>query len=168
MAKLTEKQKRFADEYLIDLNATQAAIRAKYSAKTAEAAAARLLRNVKVAAYITERQQKRQSRTEITQDKVLRELSYIAFSNAADYAQVNENVVEISATDELDEQKQRAIAGIKQTQTGVEVKLHDKVKALELVGKHLGMFVDRLSLDGDLDFNIKIDYGEDDGEDNPI
>ena len=80
---MTEKQKIFADEYLIDLNATRAYRVAYPSVKkdeTAAAAAARMLRNVKVAAYIQERMQERQKRTEITQDRVLQELAAIAFA----------------------------------------------------------------------------------------
>lgn len=79
---MTEKQKIFADEYLIDLNATRAYRVAYPSVKkdeTAASAAARMLRNVKVAKYIAERMEERQKRTEITQDRVLNELAAIAF-----------------------------------------------------------------------------------------
>ena len=79
MAKLTAKQQRFCDEYLIDLNATQAAIRAGYSKRTAAASAARLLRNVKVQEYISEKQKEIEKRTEVTQDMVIKELAKIAF-----------------------------------------------------------------------------------------
>lgn len=144
MNKLTPKQERFAEEYIIDLNATQAAIRAGYSPKGAEVTGAKTLRITKVAEYITKLQNKRSKRTEITQDSVLRELAGIAFSNAADYSQVIKmgelSKVGLTPTDQLDERQQRAMAGVKETQAGIEVKLHDKVKALELLGKHLGMF----------------------------
>lgn len=66
---LTERQKRFGDEYFIDLNLTQAAIRAGYSEKTAYSAGQRLLKNVEVQKYIQERLKSRQERTEITQDR---------------------------------------------------------------------------------------------------
>ena len=91
MAKLTEKQKRFVDEYLIDLNATQAYKRAGYSVKSDNAAGVeglKLLRNPKIQIHIHERQLELQKRTEITQDKVLNELAKIAFSSGADFAQV--------------------------------------------------------------------------------
>ena len=90
MAKLTAKQQRFCDEYLIDLNATQAAIRAGYSKKTANEQGARLLVNVSIQKKIFELQKEREKRTEITQDSVLRELALIAFAKASDYAKVVE------------------------------------------------------------------------------
>lgn len=85
MAGLTDKQQRFVDEYLIDLNATQAAIRAGYSEKTARSIGQRLLTNVDIQKAIEEAQSKRAERTEITQDMVLQELAKIGFSNMLDY-----------------------------------------------------------------------------------
>lgn len=148
---MTEKQKIFADEYLIDLNATRA-YRVAYPAvkkeETAAAAAARMLRNVKVATYIQERMQERQKRTEITQDRVLQELAAIAFAKATDYAEVKDGQVIIKDTKKLDEQQARAIAGIEEGKFGIKVKLNDKEKALELLGRHLGMFKDKLEVSG--------------------
>lgn len=146
---MTEKQKIFADEYLIDLNATRAYQVAYPSVKketTAAAAAARMLRNVKVQAYISERMQERQQRTEITQDMVVQELAAIAFARATDYATVCSGTVSIKDTDDLSDKQARAIAGIKEGANGIEIKLNDKEKALELLGRHLGMWNDRLDL----------------------
>ena len=148
---MTEKQKIFADEYLIDLNATRAYRVAYPSVKkdeVAAAAAVRLLKNVKVAAYIQKRMEERQKRTEITQDRVLEELAAIAFARATDYAEVKGECVRIKDTDTLDEQQIRAIAGIKEGKYGIELKLNDKEKALELLGRHLGMFKDKLEVSG--------------------
>ena len=148
---MTEKQKIFADEYLIDLNATRAYRVAYPSVKkdeTAAAAAARMLRNVKVAAFIQERMQERQKRTEITQDRVLQELAAIAFAKATDYAEIKNECVRIKDTAELDEQQVRALAGIEEGKFGIKVKLNDKEKALELLGRHLGMFKDKLEVSG--------------------
>ena len=148
---MTEKQKIFADEYLIDLNATRAYRVAYPSVKrdeTAAAAAARMLRNVKVAAYIQKRMQERQKRTEITQDRVLQELAAIAFAKATDYTEIKNECVRIKDTEELDEQQARAIAGIEEGKFGIKVKLNDKEKALELLGRHLGMFNDKLEVSG--------------------
>jgi len=148
---MTEKQKIFADEYLIDLNATRAYRVAYPSVKkdeTAAAAAARMLRNVKVAAYIQERMQERQKRTEITQDRVLQELAAVAFAKGTDYAEIKNERVRIKDTEELDEQQARAIAGIEEGKFGIKVKLNDKEKALELLGRHLGMFKDKLEVSG--------------------
>lgn len=165
---LTDKQKRFCDEYLIDLNATQAAIRAGYSTKTAEQTASRLLRNVKVQEYIAKRQKELSRSTEITQERVIKELALIAFSNNADYAHVVEKKMQVEAggalvdvldkdgkpvmyrtvepvlTEELTEEQKRALAVIKKGRDGLEVKSCDKVKALELLGKHLGIFTDKI------------------------
>lgn len=165
---LTDKQKRFCEEYLIDLNATQAAIRAGYSPKTAEQTASRLLRNVKVQEYIAKRQKELSRSTEITQERVIKELALIAFSNNADYAHVVEKKMQVEAggalvdvldkdgkpvmyrtvepvlTEELTEEQKRALAVIKNGREGLEVKSCDKVKALELLGKHLGIFTDKI------------------------
>ena len=142
---MTEKQKIFADEYLIDLNATRAykvAYPRVKNDEVAAAAAARLLRNVKVAAYISERMQERQKRTEVTQDRVIEELAAIAFAKATDFAQiVNGNVV-LTDTADLTESQ------IKEGKFGIELKLNDKEKALELLGRHLGMFKDKLEVSG--------------------
>ena len=148
---MTKKQKIFADEYLIDLNATRAYKAAYPSLKKEEAAAvngSKLLRNTKVAVYIQERMQERQRRTEITQDRVLKELAAIAFAKATDYAEVKDGQVIIKDTANLDEQQIRAIAGIKEGRFGVEVKLNNKEQALELLGRHLGMFTDKLEVSG--------------------
>lgn len=171
---LTNKQKLFADEYLIDLNATRA-YKAVYKAvkndETAAAASARLLRNVKVVEYIKLRMKDREKRTEITQDKVLNELAAIAFAKGTDFAQIVEEpiikgsqyvrdpdtgklrmqeVVKIIPTDKLPEEKQKAIAGIKEGKYGIEVATCDKVKALELLGRHLGMFKDKVEVTGNI------------------
>ncbi len=172
--KLTRNQKVFCDEYLIDLNATRAYKAAYKNVKKDETAAvngSRLLRNANVKRYIQDKMKAREKRTEITQDKVLKELAKIGFANAADYARVVEReyeedvigedgkvigkeiktykVVEIELTDSLDKSKQAAIAGIKEGRNGIEVKLNDKVKALELIGRHLGMFTDKVEVDMD-------------------
>ena len=148
---MTEKQKRFCDEYLIDLNATRAYKDAYPSVKkdeTAAAAAARLLRNVRIQAYVAERQQARQRRTEITQDRVVRELAAVAFADVTEIASVSGGYVALRDTSELSEDQRRAIAGIKETQAGIEIKFNDKLKALELLGRHLGMFKDRVEVSG--------------------
>lgn len=146
---MTEKQKRFADEYLIDLNATRA-YRAVYSSvkkdETAKSAGSRMLTNVNVAKYIAERMQERQQRTEVTQDMVVRELAAIAFARATDYASVRGGAVCIKDTDNLSDEQIRAIAGIKEGANGIEIKLNDKEKALELLGRHLGMWNDKLDI----------------------
>ena len=157
---MTEKQKIFADEYLIDLNATRAYRVAYPSVKkdeTAAAAAARMLRNVKVQEYISERMQERQQRTEVTQDMVVKELAAIAFARATDYVEIRSNgvcsTVVIKSTTDLSDRQIRAIAGIKEGANGIEIKLNDKEKALELLGRHLGMWNDKIKVDGEVTTN---------------
>ena len=150
---MTKKQKIFADEYLIDLNATRAYRVAYPSVKkdeTAAAAAARMLRNVKVQEYISERMQERQQRTEVTQDMVVKELASIAFARATDYVEIRSDgvcgTVVIKPTTDLSDQQISAIAGIKEGANGIEIKLNDKEKALELLGRHLGIWNDKLDI----------------------
>jgi phage terminase small subunit len=175
MAKLTAKQKIFVAEYLIDLNATQAAIRAKYSEKTAEQMGHQLLKKTLVQQAIREAMKNREQRTQITQDRVLNELSKIAFANGTDFASlvtgtkkkkvwndetqeydeldVEEQFVRFVDTDSLPPDKKAAVAAIKETRYGMAVESHDKVKALELIGKHLGMFKEKVELTGEIKTN---------------
>lgn len=151
---LTPKQKIFADEYLIDLNATRAYKAAYPKVKkdeTAAQAGSRMLRNVKVADYIQKRMDERSQRTEITQDRVLQELAKIGFSTITDFVTIEGPYVKIKPTAEMPQDKLGVIAGIKEGANGIEIKLNDKEKALELIGRHLGMFKDKLELSGGLD-----------------
>ena len=170
---LTEKQKQFCSEYLIDLNATQSAIKAGYSEKTAYSAGQRLLKNVEIQALLQKSMQKRSKRTEITQDWVLEELRKIASTDGSVYAKVvvkeqpetvideetgeqkkvsrMRQFVEMENTDSLTAEQKAAISCIKQTRNGIEVGTYDKVKALELIGKHLGMFKDVPQGNGDIE-----------------
>lgn len=149
MAKLTEKQQRFVDEYLIDLNATQAAIRAGYSAKTADVQGSRMLGNVKVQQAIAEAMAKRSKRTGVNQDRVVLELAKIAFVKMTDIVD-SEGRIRSNATDD----DLSCIESIKYKESDNEyggsvereVKISSKLKALELLGKHLGMWNDKLDV----------------------
>ena len=172
---LTEKQARFVAEYLVDLNATQAAIRAGYSEKTAEAIGYENLRKTQIAAAIEKAIKDRQKRTEITQDMVLRELARVAFANGTDFARVvsreapttiiddegnpqqvvgTVQSVRLLDTKDVDPEKRAAIASIKEGKFGIEVKSYDKVRALELLGQHLGMFDSRTAQNQDRENNL--------------
>jgi phage terminase small subunit len=158
MAELTDKQKRFCEEYLIDLNATQAAIRAGYSEKTAAVIGNENLIKPYIQAFIQFLQNKRSERTEITADMVVQELAKVGFSNIADYLKVFDKEVdlgqdeagepiketvrdlEIFLTQEVGKDKMAVVSEIKKTKDGISLRLHDKVKALEDLGKHLGVF----------------------------
>lgn len=152
MAKLTPKQLRFVDEYLVDLNATQAAIRAGYSAKTANEQGARLLANVSVQAALSERMKAREQRTEITQDMVVAELAKIAFSDQRKVMMWGPSGVKLRDSESLTEDDAAIVSEVSETITAaggsLKLKTHDKVKALELLGKHLGMFKDKVEITG--------------------
>ena len=148
---MTNKQKLFVEEYLVDLNATQAAIRAGYSAKTAYSQGQRLLKNDEVQARIAELQAERASRTEVTMDRVVLELSRIAFSDARKVFRWGPDGVTLIDSDDLSDDDAATIAEVSETtsESGgtIRGKRYDKVKALELLGRHLGMFTDNVKLD---------------------
>lgn len=149
MAKLNEKRQRFVDEYLIDLNGTQAAIRAGYSVKTANEQASRLLANVNIQQAISEQMAERSKRTGINQDRVVLELAKIAFVKMPDLVDSEGRIRDNATDDDL-----ACIESIKykssESETGSsverEVKISPKLKALELLGKHLGMWNDKLDV----------------------
>lgn len=175
---VTDKQIIFANEYLIDLNGTRAYKEAYPHVKndnTAAAAATRLMNNPEVKDYIDKRIKDRLERIEVTQDDVIQELAAIAFANGSDYAKVvtkpvmiqtsegdyvpaldsegNQmyyQAVEIEETEELTKRQIKAISGIKQGKNGIELTTYDKVKALELLGKHLGIFKDKVEVSGNI------------------
>ncbi|KJE27183.1 terminase small subunit [Geobacillus kaustophilus] len=151
MSKLNEKQKRFADEYLIDLNATQAAIRAGYSPRSAAEQASRLLKNAKVRAYIDERMAELSKRTGVNQERIIRELARIAFLDPTQL--VNMDSAELLYDTSADDRA--AIASVKvkaiptENGTGIEreIRFADKIRALELLGKRFGIWLDRQQVD---------------------
>lgn len=146
---LTVKQRMFVEEYLIDLNATQAAIRAGYSAKTADQQGSRMLANVKVQQAIAERMAVRSKRTGVNQDRVVLELAKIAFVRMTDVVDSNGKIKQDASEDDLS-----CIESIKYKESDNEfggsvereVKIASKLKALELLGKHLGMWNDKLDV----------------------
>lgn len=104
----------------------------------------RLLKKVEVQEKINELQQLQSKRTEITADMVLAELAAIAFSDRTELAKVDSNgSVQFTPTDKLSDDVKKTISGIKEGKFGTEVSSYDKVKALELIGKHLGMFSEK-------------------------
>lgn len=148
MAELTDKQRKFVSEYLVDLNATQAAIRAGYSERTAKSQGQRLLTNVDVSAALAAAQAEREQRTEITQDRVVSELAKIAFGSARDVMEWGPSGVMLKNSDDLTDDQAAGVAEVSESTTkdggSLKLKRHDKVKALELLGRHLGMFTDKV------------------------
>lgn len=162
---MTNKQERFCEEYLIDLNATQAAIRAGYSAKTANEQGAQLLANLSVRARIDAALAEQSKRTGVTADRVVRELARVAFANSQDVVNYDDATVRPDAA--RDDTAAVASVRVKTIPTkdgpGVEreVKLHDKLKALELLGRRLGLFTDNVNLNGDVGVTIVDDVPKD-------
>lgn len=155
---LSLKHQRFVAEYLVDLNATQAAIRAGYSAKTAEQQGPRLLGNAGIAQAIQKAQEVRAKRTGITQDRVLEELSLLAFSSI-DHYQIDD-FGNVTVKDEAPDGAIRAVASVKKSvhidkkgnvTRDVELRLWDKPGPLKLAGQHVGLFTKKVELSGSLE-----------------
>ena len=149
---MTKKQKRFIEEYLIDLNATQAAIRAGYSPDTAYSIGNENMKKPEIKAKIDKAMAERSKRTGVNADRVVRELAKIAFVNADDVIDTETATLKPDAARE----DTAAIQSVKVKTFGEdglerEIKMADKLKALELLGKHLGMFKDKVELSGTLE-----------------
>ncbi len=159
---MTKKQKRFVEEYLIDLNATQAAIRAGYSPDTAGSIGAENLKKPEISSAIARAMAERSKRTGINQDRVIRELARIGLAKITDI--IDPETAKIKEDASEDDLACIQSVKIKPNEFGTEreVKLYDKKSALVDLGKHLGMFKDKLDIDMDMDLNITVDYGEDD------
>lgn len=152
---MTPKQEAFVREYLLDMNATQAAIRAGYSAKTAVAIGHETLRKPEVAEAIAAAQQARAARTEITADRVLQELARIAFF---DIRRLYNTDGTLKKPHELDDEAASVLAGVDTTTTNIggadddtslvtkKAKVFDKTAALTLAMRHLGMLTDKLEV----------------------
>lgn len=143
------RQERFAEEYLIDLNATQAAIRAGYSRETAEAQGSRLLSNVKVERVIAARRAERSKRTEVTADRTLLEIARLAFS---DLRRLFHEDGRLKHPHEWDDDTAASVASVEVVTRSLgngeveyvrKIKLWDKGKALKQICKHLGLFRDQ-------------------------
>ncbi len=143
---MTKKQKRFIEEYLIDLNATQAAIRAGYSPDTAEQIGYQLLQKTSVSVEVSKAMAERSKRTGISQDRILLELAKMAFVEMTDVVDPETGKIKENASD--DDLSCIQSVKVKPGNYGVEreVKLCDKKAALELLGRHLGMFKDNLNI----------------------
>ena len=162
---MNARQQRFVEEFLLDANAKQAAIRAGYSPKSAEVNGPRLLRNAQVAALITEKQKERSERTRVTADMVVQELALHAFGVMGEFfdkdtgrmLEVHEMPAEaqarLSTIEVLREKTHTTSDGVDKTTVNeaiVKLKVWDKIRSLELLGKHLGMFTERVAVSGDV------------------
>jgi len=155
---LTPKQERFVAEYLVDLNATQAAVRAKYSPKSAARIGQELLNKTHIAEAIQKAQARRAARSEITADQVVRELARVAFADPRRVFIWGRGGVTLRESVNLTDDEAAVVSEVSQTVTeaggSIKAKLCDKVKALELLGRHLGMFTDKINLSGGIDLGL--------------
>jgi len=163
MTSLSNNQKLFCQEYLkLGMNGTQAYLKVYKSCKkeeTARANASRLLTNANIQEYISELQKKVEEKAVVSIEMIVDELTAIAFTDRTKISanvrntillqeedgtkkEYFENNVIFRETSELDERTRKVIAGYKKTQSGFAVETYDKMKALELLGKYLGMFKD--------------------------
>jgi phage terminase small subunit len=155
---LTARQARFVAEYLVDLNGTQAAIRAGYSPETAESQASRLLTNAKVSAAVSAGKAAQLSAAQLTAARVLEELRRLAFSDvrglfdeAGNLRPLHELTAEqAAAIASLEVVKKNVAAGDGQVDTIHKVKVWDKTKALESLAKHFGLLTERVEHGGSL------------------
>jgi phage terminase small subunit len=142
---LNDKQRRFCEEYVIDLNATQAAIRAGYSKKTANEQGSQLLAKLSIQQFIKTLQRKLSEATGITAKRVIEELAKVGFSDIKLYYETGTEIKDIT---KLENNLSAAVSSIKITETEgdwgsktvKEFRLHDKISALDKLGKHLGVF----------------------------
>lgn len=151
LPKLGKRQQKFADEYLIDLNATRAAIRAGYSPKSAAQQGCELLKNPKVSAYVEARMAELSRRTGVNQERIIRELARIAFVDPAKLANLDEATVRSSATEDDTAAIQSVKVKRSSSDTGEsverEIRFADKTRALELLGKRFGMWIEKQEVD---------------------
>lgn len=145
MGKMTAKQKRFCDEYLIDLNATQAAIRAGYSKKNANNIASENLAKPDIKKYIDERMAEKESELIATQDEVLKYLTSVmrgaSMSEIVVVEGIGEGMSRASRMEKAPDEKER-------------------LKAAELLGKRYGLYTEKVDQAVDMELSINIDYGD--------
>lgn len=146
-----DQHELFCQQYLIDLNGTKAAKRAKYSEKTARVQASQLLTKLNISERIAELKAERAKRTQISQDRVLEELACLGHSNIKNYVKhAQDGYIVFKDIDKISEEGARAIESIKVNykEGRIEFRLHSKTKTLDMIGRHLGMFNDKLEHTG--------------------
>ena len=148
MRTLTEREKRFIDEFLVDLNGAAAVRRAGYTASNSKQHAWYILKRPRIQAAIEAALAERSERTAVSADRVVKELGRIAFAdlrNAVEWrAGAGKGEIALKDSGALDQDMASAIAEVSQTAQGIKLKLHDKQQALTALGRHLGIFNDKL------------------------
>ncbi|MCP5246170.1 MAG: terminase small subunit [Burkholderiales bacterium] len=161
---MNSRQKKFCEEYLVDLNATQAAKRAGYTGKTVRTQASKMLTNPNIEKYIQELMKKREERTEVTQDRVLKEWAKLAFLDPQKFFDESGNLLPVN---KLDKDVAAALVGIDVTENVVngelvsvtkKIKFADKKGALDSCARHLGMFNDKVQHEGNFNMNFTVEF----------
>ena len=145
VAKLTAKQQRFCDEYLIDLNATQAAIRAGYSEQSARQMGTQNMSKPSVKEYIEKRMAEKEDELIADQDEVLKYLTSVMRGESKSSIVVVENTGDF-------------MSKAREVQKAPDEK--ERLKAAELLGKRYGLYTDKIETEVDMDLNITVDYGD--------
>lgn len=165
---LTPKQVRFVEEYLVDNNATQAAIRAGYAERTANEQGSRLLAKSNVQALVEQKRGALAKKTEVSAERVIAEYCKVAFADMANYVMIDQKSGEVrldfgkipaggtAAIAEITQEEYMDGAGddarpVKRT----KFKLYDKLRALDALGKHLGLFIEKQEMTGQLVIRVE-------------
>lgn len=156
---LNEKQKKFCEEYLVDFNACQAAIRAGYVKNSARIHASRMLSNDNIQRYIQELADQKLKETGDPIKKIICELQMIAFGDMRDFMEWDDRRITWKSVEELGE-KTRLISEVKETVTqhggSRSLKLHDKMKAIEMLGRYYKIFTDKVEHSGEVGFKVVV------------
>lgn len=149
---LTDREKLFCKEYLVDLNGTQAAIRAGYSPTSARKNASAMLKKPKIKEYLDVARAKMLERAEVDAGRVIDELAAVAFINPRDFVSWKDGVVTMQNSDDIPDSIMRAISVIEEVENRngrkVTIKFHSKMEAITLLMKHMGMLKDSVELSG--------------------
>ncbi len=166
--KLTTKQRRFVECYILCFNATQAAIEAGYSKKTAATIGGQNLQKLEIVSEIQKHLDKATARTEVTQDRIINEYARIAFTDLRDYVKWGAGGLKIIDSDTLTEDMAAGVLSVKcKTETRdkgetvvetTEIKLHPKTAALEALGRHLGLFNDKINVTHKYELQLPDDF----------
>jgi phage terminase small subunit len=169
LRKLTAKQQRFIEEYLLDLNAAQAAIRAGYSPRIARQQGSANLKKPHIAAAVETAMLERGERTRVSADKVVTELAKLGFSDWRELGVWGADSMTLTASSEITDEAAACVKDVHMTRevrhdrngdlietVHIKLQLHDKKGALELLGRHLGLFKDNLNITNDRPFEIKV------------
>ena len=163
---MTVKQQRFCDEYLVDLNATQAAIRAGYSKKTAAVIAAENLRKPYIKEYIEKRMAEKEAALIADKNEVMRYLTAVMRREMTESVVVTlQKETSTYVPDDNGTMRKQTIKEEVPEIVKIPAKLSDANKAAELLGKAYVLFTDKVSNDVDMDLYITVDYGDSGSED---